>query len=522
MEAQIRKYPIGTQDFRVLRESEFLYVDKTEFLYTLVTNSRQIFLSRPRRFGKSLFLSTLKYYFLGEKELFEGLKVAELEKEWIKYPVFHIEFNIESYVDVNSLNQALESNLSILEKVWGKDVTENTYPSRFRGLIRRAAEKTGRRVVVLVDEYDKPLLSTMNNEQLNEEFRTILKGFYGVLKGEDANLRFAFLTGVTKFSKVSIFSDLNQLNDISMDRRYAEICGISEAELKTNFAPDIENLAHANNISVEETFTKLKHRYDGYHFSKHREGVYNPFSLLNTFEKLEFGNYWFATGTPTFLVKMLKAAKLDITRLEGDTRIGADSIMDYRAESKNPIPVMYQSGYLTIREFDEEQNQYVLGYPNEEVKYGFLNELLFVYYSNQEERTEIDYNKFVNDLLNEDIDAFMERLQTFFSGFSYDLENKTEKHYQTVFYILFALMGQRVAVEPHYAVGRPDAVLEFKELVYIFEFKLDGHGTAEEALQQIEEKDYAGKYNLSGKKIIKVGVEFDHEKRNVRRWLVNN
>ena len=521
MDTQIRKYPIGQQDFKYLRENDFLYVDKTGYLYPLVTTGKQIFLSRPRRFGKSLFLSTLKYYFLGEKELFEGLKVAGLEKEWIAYPVFHIEFNIESYIDVNSLHQALESNLSKLEKVWGKESHENTPSSRFSGLIRRAAEKTGRRVVVLVDEYDKPLLSTMNDEKLNEEYRTILKGFYGVLKGEDANLRFAFLTGVTKFSKVSIFSDLNQLEDISMDRRYAEICGISETELKTNFAPDIESLAHANNISAEEALAKLKRHYDGYHFSKHREGMYNPFSLLNTFKKLEFGNYWFATGTPTFLVKMLKGAKLDITELEDDTRIDADSVMDYRAESKNPIPVMYQSGYLTIKEFDEEQNQYVLGYPNEEVKYGFLKELLSVYYSNAEERTEIDYNKFVNDLLNEDVDTFMRRLQTFFSGFSYDLENKTEKHYQTVFYVLFALMGQRIAVEPHYAVGRPDAVLEFKQLVYIFEFKLDGNGTAEEALQQIDEKDYAGKYNLSGKKIIKVGVEFDHEKRNVRRWLVD-
>ncbi|MDR3133480.1 MAG: ATP-binding protein [Prevotellaceae bacterium] len=521
METQIRNMPIGIQDFEKLRTGNYVYVDKTAFVYRLAQTLNPYFLSRPRRFGKSLFLSTLKYYFLGEKELFEGLKVAELEKDWIKYPVFHIEFNIESYIDVNSLNQALESNLSILEKIWGKDVTENTYPSRFRGLIRRAAEKTGKRVVVLVDEYDKPLLSTMHDEQLNEEFRTILKGFYGVLKGEDANLRFAFLTGVTKFSKVSIFSDLNQLRDISMTEEFAEICGISETELKANFTPDVERLAERNKISVEAAFDKLKQRYDGYHFSKQQEGVYNPFSLLNVFADKSFGNYWFATGTPTFLVKMLKGAKLDITKLEGNTRIDALSIMDYRAESKNPVPVMYQSGYLTIRGFDEERNQYELGYPNEEVKYGFLKELLSVYYSNEEERTEIDYNKFVDDLLNEDVGAFMQRLQVFFSGFSYDLENKTEKHYQTVFYILFALMGQRVAVEPHYAVGRPDAVLEFKELAYIFEFKLDGNGTAEEALQQIEEKDYAGKYHLSGKKIIKVGVEFDHEKRNVKRWKVN-
>jgi hypothetical protein len=361
----------------------------------------------------------------------------------------------------------------------------------------------------------------MDDEKLNEQFRTILKGFYGVLKGEDANLRFAFLTGVTKFSKVSIFSDLNQLNDISMDERYAEICGISETELKVTFHLDIEVLAAKNKISIDETTEKLRKHYDGYHFCEFSEGMYNPFSLLNTFEKQKFSNYWFATGTPTFLAKMLKNARLDIIKLENETHIDANSIMDYRAESKDPIPVMYQSGYLTIKEFDEERNQYVLGYPNEEVKYGFLNELLTVYYSsNAEKRTEIDYNKFVDDLLHEDVDTFMNRLKTFFSGFSYDLENKTERHYQATFYILFALMGQRVAVEPHYAIGRPDAVLEFKDFVYIFEFKLDGNGTAEEALRQIDERDYAGKFNLSGKKIVKIGMEFDNERRNVKRWLV--
>jgi hypothetical protein len=306
-----------------------------------------------------------------------------------------------------------------------------------------------------------------------------------------------------------------------MTEDFAEICGISQTELKTNFTPDVEMLAKKNKISLDEAFNKLQKRYDGYHFTKQQEGMYNPFSLLNIFADKSFDNYWFATGTPSFLAKMLKNAKLNITELEDGTRIGANSILDYRAESGDPVPVMYQSGYLTIKEFDEERNQYVLGYPNEEVKYGFLNKLLAVYYSsNAEKRTEIDYNKFVDDLLNEDVDTFMNRLQTFFSGFSYDLENKTERHYQATFYILFALMGQRVAVEPHYAIGRPDAVLEFKDFVYIFKFKLDGNGTAEEALRQIDEKDYAGKFKLSGKKTIKVGVEFDNEKRNVKRWLV--
>jgi hypothetical protein len=518
METLIRKYPIGTQDFKRLRDGGFVYVDKTGFIYKLGSTERQIFLSRPRRFGKSLLVSTMKYYFQGKKELFEGLKIMDLEKEWAEHPVFNIEFVGETYNNMASLNQALEKNLAKLEAVYGKMPNENTYPARFAGLIERAAKQSGRGVVVLVDEYDKPLLSTMENEALNEEYRQMLKGFYGVLKGADEYLRFTFLTGVTKFSKVSIFSDLNQLKDISLSEQYAEICGISEKELLEQFQPDIAALAEKTKKSFETTVAELKRRYDGYHFFPNAAGMYNPFSLLCTFDDKFFLNYWFSTGTPTFLVKMLKNNHFDISKLEDDTRIAVNSIMDYRYENMNPVPVMYQSGYLTIKSFDEEENQYILGYPNEEVKYGFLSELLPIYNTRFDTYTEIDYNEFVNDLRDEHIDTFMERLKVFFSGFPYDLENKTEKHYQTVFYLLFALMGQRIIVEPHYAVGRPDAVVEFKDKVYIFEFKLDGNGTAEEALQQIDTKDYAGKYNLSGKKIFKIGVVLDNEKRNIKEW----
>ncbi|MDR1791979.1 MAG: ATP-binding protein, partial [Bacteroidales bacterium] len=493
--------------------------DKTGFIYPLVTAHKQVFLSRPRRFGKSLFLSTLKYYFKGRKDLFNGLKISELEKDWTEYPVFHIEFNLEGYANLEALYQVLEKNLLKLEKIWGKETAEKTFAVRFAGLIERAAQKSSKKVVVLVDEYDKPLFSTMHDDVLNDQMRTELKGFYGVLKAEDEHLRFVFLTGVTKFSQVSVFSDLNHLVDISMNKKYAQICGISEAELLTNFRPDIENLATENEMSVEETIDKLRHYYDGYHFAKQAEGMYNPFSLLNAFDMLDFGNYWFETGTPTFLAEMVKNAKIDVPTLEKETRIAARSIMDYRYENKNPVPVLYQSGYLTIKSFDKERNQYVLGFPNEEVKYGFLEELVPIYFAKQDDFTEIDYNNFVDDLLDEQIDTFMERLKVFFSGFSYDLENKTEKHYQTVFYILFALMGQRITVEPHYAVGRPDAVVEFKDKIFIFEFKMDGNGTAEDALKQIDIKDYAGKFNLSDKKVFKIGVEMDNKKRNVKNWV---
>jgi hypothetical protein len=348
--------------------------------------------------------------------------------------------------------------------------------------------------------------------------RKTLKGFYGVLKAEDEHLRFVFLTGVTKFSRVSDFSDLNHLDDISMFEEYSQICGISEAELLANFQPDIELLATKNKMSVEATIDKLRHYYDGYHFCEDVVGMYNPFSVLNILEKHKFKFYWFKTGTPTFLVEMVKNAKLDVPQLEGETRYNAEEIMDYRFENKNPIPVLYQSGYLTIKGYDKIFNQYILGYPNEEVKYGFLNELCPLYLPNDMQNREFSYVEFGQDLYHGNIEKFMQRLQAFFANIPYDLENKTEKHYQTIFYLLFNLMGQFIKVEEHSAIGSSDAVVEVPDKIYIFEFKLDGNGTVEDALQQIETKNYAGKYQLSGKEIIQIGAVFDNEKRGLKEW----
>jgi hypothetical protein len=372
----IRKLPVGIQDFEDLRTNGYLYVDKTEYVYQLTRVSYPYFLGRPRRFGKSLFLSTLKAYFLGKKELFEGLAIAELEKDWTEYPVFHLDMNVESYTDTVSLDNALNTNLKILESRWGKDETDTTPASRLLGLINRASEKTGRKVVVLVDEYDKPLVNTLDNKEVNKAMRDTLIGFYCVLKSADANLRFVFLTGVTKLTKVSVFSDLNHLVDISLDENYAGICGISESEMITCFQPEIENLAEKQNLTFDATLTELKKRYNGYRFAKKSESMYNPFSLLNTLDKRDFGNYWFETGTPTFLVKTLKDIDFDFKSMENDILISADSITDYRVEYKNPIPLLYQSGYLTIKDYDSMFNEYILGFPNEEVKYGFFNELL--------------------------------------------------------------------------------------------------------------------------------------------------
>jgi hypothetical protein len=512
--------PIGIQDFEKLRTEGYVYVDKTQHVYRLTQLSCPCFLGRPRRFGKSLFLSTLKAYFLGKKELFEGLAIAELEKEWTVYPVFHLDLNEESFTDISSLHAALDTNLKRLERQWGKDETDKTSASRFSGLIRRACEKTGRKVVVLVDEYDKPLVSTLRREEVNSAMREALKGFYGVLKSADAYLRFVMLTGVTKFSKVSIFSDLNHLEDISMDKRYAGICGISESELTAHFQPEIAALADELGKTYDGTLAELKKRYDGYHFCERAEGMYNPFSLLNTFSKQTFRNYWFETGTPTFLVEMLKDRDFDIRSLENDVKIPAQRIADYRVGSENPVPLLYQSGYLTIKSYDALFDEYTLGFPNEEVKYGFLNELLPVYMPEKDVLSEFYVAKFIRDLLAGNVEGFMNRLCAFFAGIPYDLNNKEEKHYQTVFFIFFRLMGQFIKVESHSSAGRADAVVVTSDAVFAFEFKLSETATAEDALAQIDEKGYLKPYAASGKKLVKVGVEFGKEERGISRWVV--
>ncbi|MDR3267764.1 MAG: AAA family ATPase, partial [Tannerella sp.] len=363
MAANLRKLPLGIQDFEDLRTTGYLYVDKTAFVYRLVTQGKPYFLGRPRRFGKSLLLSTLKAYFLGKKELFEGLAIAGLEQEWLEYPVIYLDFSIGIYTDVNSLFETLNYNLKQYEKQWDIVLGDDNPAIRFSELIRRACEKSGRKVVVLVDEYDKPLLGTMDDLNANDDIRKALKGFYGVLKANDACLRFVFLTGVTKFSKVSVFSDLNHLSDISLDENFAEICGITEKELIENFEPEIQALAERRKITCEATLAELKKRYDGYHFAPESVGIYNPFSVLHTLSKCNFGYYWFETGTPTFLVKMIRKMDLDVRKFTGDIDIPIHSLMDYRVEWTDPVPILYQSGYLTIKGYKQFIDAYVLGYP---------------------------------------------------------------------------------------------------------------------------------------------------------------
>ena len=515
-----RKFPVGIQDFEDLRTNGYLYVDKTAYIWRLATTGKPYFLGRPRRFGKSLLISTMKAYFLGKKELFGGLAIAELEKEWVEHPVFHLDMNVESYLNLASLYTALDTNLRMIEEKWGKNECEQSPSARFLGLIRRAYEKTGRKVVVLVDEYDKPLLGLQDDMNVDNDIRKLLKGFYGTLKSADAYLRFVFLTGVTKFSKVSVFSDLNHLTDISLDKKYAGICGISETELINCLKPEINALADELDKTYEETLHELKKRYDGYHFTEKTEGMYNPYSLLRTFAAGRLRNYWFETGTPTFLVRTLKKQDFDIKRLEKDVKISSLSITEYRAGDNDPAPLLYQTGYLTIKDYDERLDAYILGFPNEEVKYGFLNELLPVFMPKAENQSDFYVLNFVNDMLTGDVESFMNRLKAFFAGIPYELNNKTEKDYQTVFYLLLTLMGQFVDAEQRCAAGRADAVVKTGDTVYVFEFKLTGNATAEDALKQIDEKGYLIPFTAGNKKLVKIGAEFSTEERTLNRWII--
>lgn len=513
-----RKLPIGIQTFSDIRTQGYLYVDKTALVWQIANAGKPFFLSRPRRFGKSLLLSTFEAYFEGKKELFEGLAIEKLEEKWEKHPVLHLDLNARKYECAEDLIAMLNQFLENWESIYGAEKQDRAPEERLGYIIQRAYEQNGKGVVVLVDEYDKPLLQAIHNEELLEAYRVILKAFYGTLKSKDSCLRFVFLTGVTKFSQVSVFSDLNQLNDISMDYDFGCICGITHQELLSTFEPEIRALAKFNEVTEKEAVEQMTRQYDGYHFHPYAEGVYNPFSVLNAFYKKEFGNYWFQTGTPTFLVKSLQNADYDLRTLMDGVEASAITFTEYRAEADNPIPLIYQSGYLTIKDFDKEFKIYTLGFPNDEVRYGFLNFLVPFYTPITDDKKNFYIMKFIKELEKGEVDAFMQRFEAFFADFPYELNDKTERHYQVIVYLIFKLMGQFTQAEVHSAKGRADAVVQTKDYVYVFEFKLNG--TAEEALQQIGEKGYAAPFKVDSRQLVKVGVEFSAETRNVKRWLV--
>ena len=515
---QIRKLPIGIQTFEKLREEDFLYVDKTAMIYQIVSTSTPYFLSRPRRFGKSLLLSTFEAYFQGRKELFKGLAIEKMETKWEQYPVLHLDLNARKYETVIDLLDMLNQFLEKWEEQYGDEKRNRAPEERFAYIISKIYSETGKQVVVLVDEYDKPLLQAILDESLLEEYQRILKSFYGVLKSSDRYLRFVFLTGVTKFAQVSVFSDLNQLNDISMKPPYAEICGITKEELLQVFAPEIEVLGEVNQLTFDETVNRLTAMYDGYHFTERSVGLFNPFSLLNVFDGRKFGNYWFQTGTPTYLVDLLKQSDYDLRNLIDGVEVTASAFAEYRAEKKNPLPMIYQSGYLTIKGYDTEVDLYTLRFPNDEVRYGFLNFLVPYYTEVSNDETGFHIAKFMRELRAGQVEAFMERLKVFFAGIPYELSDNTERHYQAIFYVVFTLLGQFIQSEVHSSHGRADAIVKTSTHIYIFEFKLNG--SAEAALEQINEKEYLTPYLLDGRQLVKIGADFNKETRNIGKYLV--
>ena len=499
------KYPIGVQSFEQIIQDGYVYVDKTAMIYDLVKKGKIYFLSRPRRFGKSLLMSTLENYFLGRKELFRGLAIDTLEKEWLEYPVFHIDFNGGNFKEAGILEGILEDTVSAWERNYPPTDRYTGVGRRFQEVLRTAHERTGRRCVVLIDEYDKPLLDVLETglttvidgqERLLEDWhKDVLRGFYSVFKAADADLQFVLLTGVTKFAQVSVFSGFNQPKDISMDSRYDTLCGITQQELESCFAEPIKDLAAKYGVSVPEITDSLKRRYDGYHFSEEMTDVYNPFSLLNVFDSLKMRDYWMTTGTSDYLVRLLSRSDENMEEmLMGEYTPSA--FADYKAM---PLPMIYQSGYLTIKGYDRETELFRLDFPNEEVRRGFLSMLASGYISKSDARMESWAANVRNALSKGNIDGLREYMESLLSDIPYGIRcsrtdgEARERDFQYTFYLIFRMLGGwKVYAEKSSGQGRADCVVETDRFVYIFEFKLDG--TAEDALRQIEEKGYARPY----------------------------
>ena len=520
MEDLQRLYPIGIQTFSKIREGNYLYVDKTEYVYRMTHSaSSYMFLSRPRRFGKSLLTSTLHSYFSGRKELFHGLAMEKLEKEWTEYPVLHFDMSTAKHADSEQLLQELNLKLYGYEQIYGRLEEEVNPNQRLMGLIKRAYEQTGKKVVVLIDEYDAPLLDVVHERENMDVLRNIMRNFYSPLKACDPYLRYVFLTGITKFSQLSIFSELNNIKNISMDEPYAAICGISEDEIRLQMKDDLGGLAKKLEITPEEALMKLKENYDGYHFTSPSPDIYNPFSLLNAFADGKFGSYWFGSGTPTYLVKMLD--KFGVKPSEIGRRQLKSSVFDAPTETMtDAVPLLYQSGYITIKDYNKMLDLYTLDIPNKEVRLGLMESLLPYYVNNKtpEATTMVAYLFY--DIQNGDMDAALHRLQEFLSTIPYCDNTRFEGHYQQVFYIIFSLLGYYVDVEVRTPRGRVDIVLRTKTTLYVMELKLDK--SAGEAMEQIDLKNYPERFALCGLPVVKVAVSFDSERCTIGGWEIIN
>ena len=511
------KYPIGIQSFVDIRTDGYAYVDKTAFVYKLASSGKYYFLSRPRRFGKSLLISTMEAYFRGRRDLFDGLALSTLESDWQSYPILHMDLNSREYKDESSLEAELNRHLEQWEKLYGDQYRDRATEERFLHVIEQAREVTGKRVVILIDEYDKPLLQAIGNKPLQEAYRSKLKAFYSCLKTMDSCIRFAFLTGVTKFGKVSVFSDLNNLEDISMLPSYIGICGITETELHQYFDEGVEVLARSNGISKADCYAKLKERYDGYHFREHAERVYNPFSVLNTLKNLTFADYWFETGTPTFLVRQLQKTNYPLDQMTRE-ELYADTLNSIDVMDENPLPLLYQSGYLTIKDYDSRFRAYRLGFPNQEVEEGFVQYLLPYYVPKASEKNSFYVGKFIQDIERGDAEGFMRRLSALFADGDYQIAGDAELYFQNAVYVIFKLLGFYVDVERHTSDGRMDILMQTPDYIYILELKINQDAAT--ALRQIDEKGYAHPFASDSRRLFKIGLNFSTQSRKIDDWQI--
>ncbi len=517
---QRRIYPVGIQDFEVVRNRGMVYVDKTAYVYRMVYDGAEtVFLSRPRRFGKTLLCNTLKHFFLGHRDLFKGLAIDSLEKDWTVYPVLHFDMSKAKNDDVNASRVTVGTMLREYEDIYGRCPDSDGLGDRLRYIIEQAHRQTGQKVVLIFDEYDSPVLNVIDSEEKQIAMRSLFNEFYGPVKSMYEHLRFVFITGITKFSQMSIFSSINNISNITMDAAYEGICGITADELEQYFAPDIKELATNLRCTPEQALQRLRDRYDGYHFSKRLTDVYNPFSLVNAFNKMDLGYYWFDSATPSSLIKIMGHYQFLLSDIEGGAMM--ESAFNQPFDNfDNAIPILTQSGYLTIKDYDWEEEVYTIGIPNKEVYDGLYNCLMARY---------LNKNQMVNDgiliavsraMRDDDIDAALRAVQSYLAALPYDLSNKTEKDYETILRVLFDGLGIKVDTEVKNATGRCDVVMKSKTTVYVLELKLDGNGTVDDALAQIDEKNYLIPYWNDPRPKVKVGVLVDPSRRTITEWRV--
>ena len=514
----VNKYPVGIQTFEEIREKNYLYVDKTKYIVDFREKGmKYVFLSRPRRFGKSLFASTLQAYFEGRKELFEGLAIADYEKDWVKHPVFHFDLSGAKHMSIEQLERYLADMLEEQETIWGYKTHQVDANLRLKDLVKKAYEKTGEKAVVIIDEYDAPLLDVVHKKENLQPIRRIMQNFYSPLKMLDPYLEFTFITGITKFPQSSIFSGLNNLDNISMFNQYSAICGISKTELTTQMKPDIEAMGEALNMTYEECLKELTQFYDGYHFSEKSEDIFNPFSLVKALNAGKIASYWFGSGTPSFLLKLLDKYHVNLSTLESQETV-LSSFDQSTEEMTEALPLLYQSGYLTIKKYEPMFQEYTLGIPNKEVRDGLLNSLIPHYVNPRRSDNNAFLLGFCKAVYRNDIEAALEHMRTYMATIPYDLENHSEKHYQTIFYLMFSFLNIYIRTEVKSAIGRADAVMHMPDTIYVFELKVDK--SADEALAQIDEKGYMLPYHAEGKRLVKIGISFDSTQRTIRDWKI--